>query len=59
MSLHCPRWVQVAMCVIGPSLTLAVCSNGGLLHPTRVNWKLGLLLLLGLVPQIQRTQLCM
>lgn len=27
MGLHCPRWVQVAMWVISPSLTLAVCSS--------------------------------
>lgn len=27
MSLHCPRWVQEAMWVISPCLTLAVCSE--------------------------------
>lgn len=52
MSLHVPGgWAQVAMWVVSPGLTLTVCSNRGLRYSTGIHWKLGLLLLLGLVPR--------
>lgn len=52
MSPRCSWWVQGAVWVTSPSLTLAMCSSYSFLHPPGINWKLGLLLLLGLVPQI-------